>query len=56
MTDRLTEEQREAIRKLIPMEVFGKPEDVAEVALFFASRLSGYVTGEVLRIDGGFAM
>ena len=56
MTERLTPEQKNEILKMIPLAGLGKPEDVAKGALFFASSLSGYVTGEVLRIDGGFAM
>ncbi len=56
MTERLTPEQKNEILKMIPLAGLGQPEDVAKGALFFASSLSGYVTGEVLRIDGGFAM
>ena len=56
MTEKLTPEQKNEILKMIPLAGLGQPEDVAKGALFFASSLSGYVTGEVLRIDGGFAM
>jgi 3-oxoacyl-[acyl-carrier protein] reductase len=56
MTDKLTPEQKAEISKLIPAGVLGTPEDVARATLFFASALSGYTTGEVLRVDGGFAM
>jgi len=40
----------------IPMKRVGKPEEVASLALFLASPLSNYITGEVIRIDGGLAM
>jgi 3-oxoacyl-[acyl-carrier protein] reductase len=53
MTDVLTEPQREAILAKIPMNCFGVPRDVACAALFFASYLSNYVTGQVLTVDGG---
>ncbi|MFH2068951.1 MAG: 3-oxoacyl-ACP reductase FabG [Candidatus Omnitrophota bacterium] len=56
MTDKLTPEQKSEIQKQIPLAVLGTSEDVAKAALFLASPLSEYVTGEVLRVDGGFAM
>jgi 3-oxoacyl-[acyl-carrier protein] reductase len=40
----------------IPMGRAGKPEEVARLALFLASDQSDYITGEVIRIDGGMAM
>ncbi len=40
----------------IPQKRMGKPEEVAELALFLASSKSDYITGEVIRIDGGLAM
>jgi 3-oxoacyl-[acyl-carrier protein] reductase len=40
----------------IPQKRMGKPEEVAELALFLASSNSDYITGEVIRIDGGLAM
>ncbi len=42
--------------KAIPLKKLGKPEDVANVAAFLASEMSDYLTGEVIRIDGGLAM
>ncbi len=44
------------LKKAIPMGRFGKPEEVAGLALFLASPMSDYITGEVIRIDGGMAM
>lgn len=42
--------------KSIPLKRAGTPDDVANLALFLASELSDYLTGEVIRIDGGLAM
>ena len=42
--------------KSIPLKRLGKPEDVANLALFLADDVSDYITGEVIRIDGGLAM
>ena len=56
MTDKLKPEQKEAIAKQIPMERLGQPDDVANVVLFLASDLSGYLTGHVIPVDGGLAM
>ncbi len=46
----------EEIKNAIPMKRFGQAEDVAKLALFLASDASDYITGEVIRIDGGMAM
>jgi 3-oxoacyl-[acyl-carrier protein] reductase len=56
MTDKLDEKSRNALLEHIPAKTLGQPEDVANAALFLASELSSYVTGEVLRVDGGMAM
>jgi 3-oxoacyl-[acyl-carrier protein] reductase len=53
MTAKLTEEQTREIQRQIPMERLGKPEDVARLALFLASDMSDYITGEVIKVDGG---
>ncbi len=42
-----------ALQQLIPMERVGRPDEVAEVALFLASDLSSYVTGSTYYVDGG---
>lgn len=41
------------LKKMIPVGRFGKPEEVAELAAFLASDLAGYITGEVISINGG---
>jgi 3-oxoacyl-[acyl-carrier protein] reductase len=56
MTDALPEKAKEELRKLIPMERLGKPEDVAEAVLFLVSQESSYVTGQVLNVNGGIYM
>lgn len=54
MTRNLPDDKQKEFHKEIPMRRFGKPEDVANVALFLASDLSNYVTGQVLTVDGGY--
>lgn len=56
MTDVLKEDVKQMMLKFIPMASFGTPEDVANVVNFLVSPASDYVTGEVIRIDGGMAM
>lgn len=46
----------EQILSAIPMQRMGRPEEVAELAVFLASDKSDYITGEVIRADGGLAM
>lgn len=56
MTEAMPEGAKDKIITGIPMGRTGKPEDVAEAVAFLASELAGYITGEVLRVDGGMAM
>jgi 3-oxoacyl-[acyl-carrier protein] reductase len=53
MTDKLPAERKEAILSMIPLQRFGQPEDVAELVAFLASERAGYITGQVITIDGG---
>jgi 3-oxoacyl-[acyl-carrier protein] reductase len=46
----------ELIKKMIPMRRLGQPEDIARVAVFLASSDAGYVTGQVLIVDGGLTL
>jgi 3-oxoacyl-[acyl-carrier protein] reductase len=56
MTDVLTESQKEGLLKKIPMGRMGSPQDIANAAVYLASNLSDYVTGQVLTVDGGMVM
>ncbi len=56
MTDALNEKQKEAILGQIPMQKLGKPDDIANAALFLASPMADYITGQVLTVDGGMVM
>jgi len=56
MTDALPEKAKDELKKLIPMERLGKPEDVAEAVLFLVCEESSYITGQVLNVNGGIYM
>jgi 3-oxoacyl-[acyl-carrier protein] reductase len=56
MTDKLSEDQRAALAKQIPMARLGEPEDVAKAAVFLSCDLSSYITGHVLHVTGGLGM
>jgi 3-oxoacyl-[acyl-carrier protein] reductase len=56
MTDSLAEKVKEELKRLIPMERLGNPDDVAEAVLFLVSDASGYITGQVLNVNGGIYM
>lgn len=56
MTSCLSDEQQEAFLKEIPMKRIGRPEEVANAALFLASPLSDYITGQVIVVDGGMTI
>lgn len=56
MTQNLSETVKESYLSMIPLKRAGLPEDIANTALFLASDLAGYITGEVIRVDGGLAM
>jgi 3-oxoacyl-[acyl-carrier protein] reductase len=56
MTDALNDVQQEGILKKIPMGRMGSSQDIANAAVFLASPLSDYITGQVLTVDGGMVM
>ena len=56
MTDMTKELDTDAYLASIPMKKLGTPEDVAKAAVFLASDMSDYITGEVIRVDGGIAI
>jgi 3-oxoacyl-[acyl-carrier protein] reductase len=53
ITEQLTEEQRQATLKQIPVGRFCEPEEIAHAVCFLASPLAGFITGELLDINGG---
>ncbi|MEM8553448.1 MAG: 3-oxoacyl-ACP reductase FabG [Pseudomonadota bacterium] len=56
MTDKLNDQQKEAILGQIPSGRMGKPDEIAAAVLFLASPEAGYVTGATLHVNGGMAM
>ena len=56
MTDVLPDSVKETMGAQIPLKKFGKTEDVANMAAFLASDKAGYITGQVICVDGGMAM
>jgi 3-oxoacyl-[acyl-carrier protein] reductase len=56
MTSGISEDARKLLFDSIPMQRIGRPEDVAAAALFLASEGAGYVTGQVLQVNGGLYM
>ena len=56
MTEKLDAAARDAYIAGIPLKRAGTPDDVANVCLFLASELAGYITGQVVRVDGGLLM
>ncbi|MDR0598731.1 MAG: 3-oxoacyl-[acyl-carrier-protein] reductase [Treponema sp.] len=56
MTDALSGEVKEKLVEQIPLKRIGRPEDVAQAALFLAQDVSAYITGQVLAVDGGMFM
>lgn len=56
MTEALPDDVRAEWMKNIPLRRGGQPEDVANTALYLASDLSAYVSGQVIQVDGGMNM
>ena len=53
MTDKLSDKQKEAVVDAIPLKRTGQPEDIAHLVAFLAGPLASYITGEVIKVDGG---
>ena len=56
MTDKLPDNIKEEMLKLIPLKRMGQPEDVAKAVLFLCSPDSDYITGQTITVDGGMVM
>jgi 3-oxoacyl-[acyl-carrier protein] reductase len=56
MTDVLSQAIKDGVVKQIPLARFGQPEDIASAVAFLASAEAGYITGQVLTVDGGLVM
>lgn len=56
MTDALEEEQREQLASGISLGRFGEPHEVADAAVFLASPMASYITGQTLHVNGGMFM
>jgi 3-oxoacyl-[acyl-carrier protein] reductase len=56
MTAVLSDEVKEKMLNVIPLKRFGKPEDIAAAVAFLAGETSSYITGNVLRVNGGMYM
>lgn len=56
MTEKMPEKVYSMIENAIPLKRFASAEEIAKAHLFFASRLSSYVTGQVLFVDGGISI
>jgi len=56
MTEVLPGNIKEEMKKIIPLGRFGSVDDIANAALFLASPESGYITGQVIHVNGGMYM
>ena len=54
MNEFLSEEDRNNIEEEIPIGRFGDPEEIANTAVFLCSKDASYITGQIIRVDGGF--
>ena len=53
MTDKINDEYKEVLKSKIPLNKFGSPNDIANTVVFLSSKLSDYITGETIHVNGG---
>jgi 3-oxoacyl-[acyl-carrier protein] reductase len=56
MSEAVRNKAGDLIKKMIPMKRLGQPDDIAKVAVFLASEDAAYVTGQVIKVDGGLSL
>jgi 3-oxoacyl-[acyl-carrier protein] reductase len=56
MTAAVRNAAEDTIKKHIPVRRLGQPDDIAHAVLFLASEQASYITGQVLRVDGGLTL
>ena len=53
MPDKINDDYKEVLKSKIPMNRFGPPNDIANTVIFLCSKLSDYITGETIHVNGG---
>ena len=53
MTEKINDDYKEVLKSRIPMNRFGTPKDIANTVIFLCSKLSDYITGETIHVNGG---
>ena len=53
MTDKINDEYKDILKSRIPLDRFGSPDDIANTVIFLSSKLSDYITGETIHVNGG---
>jgi len=53
MTNKINDDYKEVLKSKIPMNRFGTPNDIANTVIFLSSKLSDYITGETIHVNGG---
>jgi 3-oxoacyl-[acyl-carrier protein] reductase len=56
MTDGLPEKLKTELKERIPVRRFGAPEEIADLVCYLAGPAAGYLTGQVIAVDGGLSM